>query len=231
MRVAAGNIGFALSYWLFADSYRFYRIQKRLFNAVFGCKTPIMEAPKHQSDAVVIQGFRHSGNSFVISNIVEADRGRLPMAWHRVWIMKVAIKKSLPIIVLIRQPRDVVASTVYRTSTRKDDPYAPFLIFPWAALLAWIGYYSWIKRFRHSVVIVPLDLVERDYQYCRQVVAERSGLRMNDSPSWKHRNQYGGDRWDLQLSPLSRMLLRKAETIYYLLLDMPSDARTDACTL
>lgn len=218
-RAAICNIGFALSYWLLPDSYRFYRIQKRLFNVLLGANTPILKVPCYESDGVVIQGFRHSGNTFVISNVAVDDQRRLPQAWHRIWTVKQAVTKGLPIVVLIRQPARVAESAVYRTAKNAVYPYTSYFIFPWAVLLAWIGYYRWVSRLRGAITIVPLDLVAGDYPAFRDMIADKMGVRMNETPDWSNLNRYPGDRWDLKLSPLSQLLLRKAEALYDMLVE------------
>jgi hypothetical protein len=214
VRIIAGNIGFAMSYWLFADSYWCYRIQKKLFNAVFGCKTPVLDGPAFERGQTIIQGFRHSGNSFVISNIVEEDQWRVPKGLHRIWIIKEAIKQGLPVITLIRSPQDVVASTVYRTANSCDDPYAPFFLCPSAVLIAWIGYYRYVERFLDNLSIIPLHLLEDNYSVCVRSIADVTGLRMNELPSWERLNRYGGKRWEVRVSPFSRLLLRYAKARY-----------------
>lgn len=223
LTTAAGNIGFAASYWIFPQSYRFYRIQKRLFNAAFRHGAPVVEEPQYSPDTVVIQGFRHSGNLFIESNVVTEDRYRIPNVRHRPWIVKSAVEHGLPVVMLIRHPKDVAASAVYRT-TNDHHPNQPFRIYPWAVLCAWIGYYRSVMRFRQSLHVLPLDLIASDYAACSRAIKDRTGVRMNADPNWDRVNRYSGDRWELHLSWLSQLLLRKAEAIYHLLVSCSVEA-------
>ena len=213
LATAMGNLGYAASYWLFPDSYRGYRIQKRLFNAVFRRDTPGIEPPRYAPDTVVIQGFRHSGNLFIESNVVAEDQYRVPQIRHRTWIIKGAVTRGLSVVVLVRRPREVAASTFYRT-TNHVVPDHPLRIFPWAVLCAWIGYHRSIMRFRRSLLVLPFELVANDYPACARVIEDRAGVRMNADPVQDRINRYSGERWELQLSWLSRALLRKAEALY-----------------
>ncbi|MFO1247726.1 MAG: hypothetical protein U1E93_05785 [Alphaproteobacteria bacterium] len=148
LTTAAGNIGYAASYWLFPGSYRIYRMQKRLFNMVFRRDAPVMDEPCYALDTVVIQGFRHSGNLFIESNVAVEDQYRIPQIRHRPWIIKGAVTRGLSVVVLIRHPREVAASTVYRT-TKHVVPDHPFQIYPWAVLCAWINdYHRCVIRLR-----------------------------------------------------------------------------------
>lgn len=216
LTMAAGNLGYAASFWIFPGSYRFYRTQKRLFNVVFRHDAPIIEEPRYAHDTVVIQGFRHSGNLFIESNVVREDQYRIPQIRHRPWIVKSAVKRGLPVVVLVRHPREVAASTVYRT-TELVHPEHPFRIFPWAVLCAWIGYHRAVMRFRQSLLVLPFELVANDYPACRRTIEERAGVRMNADPDFARINRYGGERWELGFSWLSKFLLRKAEATYNVL--------------
>lgn len=213
LTTAAGNVGYAASFWLFPASYRFYRIQKRLFNVVFRRDTLVIDEPRYAPDTVIIQGFRHSGNLFIESNVATEDQHRIPQIRHRPWIIKGAVTRGLSVVVLVRHPKDVAASTFYRT-TNHVVPDHPFRIFPWAVLCAWIGYHRSVIRFRQFLLVLPFELVANDYPACRRTIEDRASIRMNADPDWARVNRYSGERWELELSWLSQFLLRKAEATY-----------------
>lgn len=139
LQVFAGNVGFALSYWIFPNSYDLYRAQKRLFNRAFRCNAPVAAHQVVRPGDCVIQGFRHSGNSFLISNVVEEDRAGVPTDLHRIWMVQEAVKNEAVVIVLIRNPLEVALSTYFRTAA-DCTRHTPFQLFPWAVLAGWIGY-------------------------------------------------------------------------------------------
>ena len=213
---AAGNVGYAASFWLFPASYRVYRMQKQLFNAAFRRKTLVIEEPRFAAETVIIQGFRHSGNLFVESNVVAEDQHRIPPIRHRPWIVKNAVKRSLPVVVLVRHPMEVAATTFYRT-TKEVVPDHPVRLFPWAVLGAWIGYHRSIMRFRKFLLILPFELIANDYLAGVRMIEDRTRIRMQADPDYARANRYGGDRWEVQLSWLSQYQLRKAEALYGML--------------
>ena len=229
LTTAAGNIGYAASFWIFPGSYRIYRIQKRLFNVVFQRDTPVIGEPRYAANTVVIQGFRHSGNLFIESNVAAEDQHRIPQVRHRPWIIKAAVTRGLTVVVLVRHPGDVAASTFYRT-TEFVHPEHPFCIFPWAVLCAWIGYHRTVMRFRQSLVVLPFELVANDYPACRRTIEDRAGIRMNADPDFARINRYGGERWELELSWPSQFLLRKAEATYNLLVASSGQAGLPAAS-
>ena len=191
-------------------------MQKRLFNMVFRRDAPVIDESRYAIDTVVIQGFRHSGNLFIESNVAMEDQHRIPQIRHRPWIIQGAVTRGLSVVVLVRHPREVAASTVYRT-TKHVVPDHPFRIYPWAVLCAWIGYHRCLIRLRHALLVLPFEKIADDYPAYRRTIEGRTGIRMNADRDWARVNRYGGERWEMEFSWLSQFLLRRAEDIYGLL--------------
>lgn len=200
------DAGWVTSYGPLADRYSIYRSMKILGNRIFNKPEPIAEiANWHQLEAV-IDGFRHSGNSFIRGNLLAERREVIATRLHRPWLLKRAASLGLPVVVLIRDPLEVALSRHHRTLWRDQATYGlPNSVL--ATLLCWYFYYGHAWRLRGKITVLPFALLAADFQAARQVVEAATGPALSSEPSYEEQNRFEGPRPQARLSTLSRAVL------------------------
>lgn len=207
------NLVYATSQFPFGLWYRSYILQKRLSHALFG--TPIdniVPVLRRFDYALCIDGFFHSGNSFIESNIAEG-RARVLTHCHRAWAIRLSVRHNVPILVLIRQPQDVALSLYYR---RMADArvYGVNLIYPITVLFMWYCYHRTVLRYRKHLTIIPFPVLTEDYNRVVRIVARHDGIRLQPRPRYNGMNRFDGERPEVRFSWPSRFLLRRCAVLY-----------------
>jgi hypothetical protein len=204
------NLCFLLSHIFLVKSLRFYRFQKKIETQLFGrawWRDSIM-LPEHVSMSV--EGFRHSGNSYLVEHLAEDPRGCLAGS-HRIWSLSAACGKRLPVILLIREPYDCALS-LYRR--RRNGEHGGRELCFFVILASWFFYYRYAWKYRKQTCVVTLDEQVRNYQHVRGRIEVVLGLKMHDVPQSRKINAYDGRPFPVRLSFLSQFLLARAQTLY-----------------
>lgn len=196
------------SYILLGRSYQAYRIAKKVYWALFKRGIP-HRLPSYHKISVIVEGFAHSGNSFIRTNILPGYQTRTS-SFHRSWAVKRALKNKVPTIVLIRDPLEVAKSLHYRSMTDCRGPI-PISI----ALGCWIGYHIGIWGLRRHVLIITFPDIVSDYDKTRFSIESFAPIKMNVMPDYAGMNRHAGDRPPLRLGRLDSVLLRYAHRIYH----------------
>ncbi|MEW8656822.1 MAG: hypothetical protein AB2603_00740 [Candidatus Thiodiazotropha endolucinida] len=104
---------------------------------------------------IVIEGYPRSGNTFSVLAFQYAQKKEITIAHHLHAAAQViwAIKKSIPVVVLIRTPIEAVVSFVIRDEHVSIDE----------AIDEYIKFYESILPYKNDVVIGEFELVTNDY--------------------------------------------------------------------
>jgi hypothetical protein len=208
-----------LSYLVLSESYYFYRFARRAHYFLTGNKHP-RPLPDFRQMRAVVEGFSHSGNSFVRSNIgVDAP---IVTHFHRLWAVRRGIALNLPTILLIRRPLEVAESWYFRTS-RDGSAQVPI----WVTLMCWIAFYERAWRYRDSILVLSFSELTGDYERMRRRLWEFAALDVARIPRVDWMNQYEGPCPPIALSKIEKELLARADELYarYMRLDLREPAR------
>jgi hypothetical protein len=116
----------------------------------------------------VIEGYPRSGNTFATAAFGMAKSGPQPRVAHHTHAAAVviaAIRRGIPVLLLIRRPEDAVLSVAIRQ---------PDLSLR-AALRAYVGFYGPLLRYRDDLVVATFEDVVRDFGAVTRRVNERFG--------------------------------------------------------
>jgi len=104
---------------------------------------------------VVIEGFPRTGNTFAVVAFTQAQRRPVSIAHHvhLPSMVKRAVDRGVPCVVLIREPRETILSLVVRLpvlSVRQ-------------AVRSYLRFYEPLLPLRHRVVVASFEDVTRDF--------------------------------------------------------------------
>lgn len=118
---------------------------------------------------IVIEGFPRSGNTYAYAAFCLAQARPVDVAHHVHGTAQVslALRFGVPVMVLVREPRDAVTSLVVR------DPCVDVE----AALLQYLQFYQCMRAVRERVVVAPFDEVTNDFGAVIERVNTRFGSR------------------------------------------------------
>jgi hypothetical protein len=214
-----GLSGFVLSvtvcasYWMFPDNYRAYRLVRRAGNTLFRRQEDIQADPALPRDAVVIEGFRHSGNSFLVGNVAAQDVDRVRSHSHRAFALREAVDNSIPTVVMIRDPLDAALSLRHRSHSAHVMAWGvKFSAF--TALVCWLGYYRSAWKLRRGITFVHMEDMARDNRATFEQVSAATGLAFKNETSFATRHRFDGARPDQKLSWATRLVLAQARRLH-----------------
>jgi len=102
---------------------------------------------------LVIEGFPRSANTYARAAFLDANPGVVIASHlHSARSVRRAVRLDLPVIVLVRDPMDAVASLMVRDRR----------VHPWSALKAYERFYRTVVRFRDRVVVARFSDVTDD---------------------------------------------------------------------
>ncbi|HWA81766.1 MAG TPA: FxsA family protein, partial [Acetobacteraceae bacterium] len=154
-----------------------------------------------------IEGYTHSGSTFLRSNIRPELRERVISHIHLQWSLRRCVRRGIPTILLVRNPMQACASKHFRSAVRNG--YGT-TISMFSALAIWIIYHRRAWRYREHLNIIMFPELVRDYDAVRQRTEACSGVRMLERPTFDDRNEFVGERPPLRLSWISRVLAKIA---------------------
>ncbi len=211
--------GWVLSYALFPRSYRLYRAYKLFGNWLFGQQEAVLPKLDWTQVGVVIDGFRHSGNTFLTHNLQPAWRPRVASIVHRSWVLAGAARRGIPAFLLIRDPLEVAWSRRYRVAGGEAATYGVASSVS-ATLLCWYLYYGSAWHLRSHLVVLPFPMLAHDYPALRARVEARIGPAMAPSPSFEMQNRFEGPRPQEELSAFATWLLRRCQRRFALFIKL-----------
>jgi hypothetical protein len=196
-----------LGYAVFADFYLVYRLAKRAYQLV--CPTTFVVPPYPLNDIdLLIEGFCHSGNSFLRSNVAPVYHGRVSGHIHRSWALRTALDAGIPVAVLIRSPHDVAASMYYRGQVNGNP------ISYWAGLGCWYLYYRYAWKYRQQITILQFDQLIDEYDAIVTVLETMADVQFIRPPHKNEMNAFIGPRPPLHQSAVSRWLNSLTQALY-----------------
>ena len=109
-----------------------------------------------KSTEMVVEGFPRSGNSFVEAALIFSQKRELVLGHHTHTAAHVilAVKQSVPCLVLIRAPREAARSLIM---------LAPDTIDAKMALREYITFYETIEPFRYGFVIGEFNILTKSF--------------------------------------------------------------------
>ena len=109
----------------------------------------------NESSEIVIEGFPRSGNTFAVAALEWSQCRPLNIAHHLHSVSQIiwAFKHNIPVVVLIREPKDAVVSFVIR------EPY----LTPKLALRSYISFYTAILPLKNNLLIVTFEELTTDF--------------------------------------------------------------------
>ena len=119
------------------------------------------------STQLVVEGFPRCGNTFAVAAIELAQPGPVVISSH-VHVpaqVKLAVRRKLPTLVVIREPLDAVASLLVA---------APH-VRPESALLEFAHHYDELLEWRHGVVVATFEEVTSDMGRVIECINARFG--------------------------------------------------------
>jgi hypothetical protein len=127
---------------------------------------------------LVIEGFPRSGNTFLLSSIAHANPElRIASHLHSVAHVRVAIRKRIPVIVVLREPEDAVASELIRLQAGSEPTITRQL------LSRYERFYRGVREALPDVVLSPFPVTTTAPEKVVQAVADRTGLSLTAVPS------------------------------------------------
>lgn len=218
VRNALYNAGYLFNHLIFTRSYRWYRLTKALSAPLLGIPyfvaTPF-DPGRHLGS---IQAFRHSANSYARTLVSWPPSAAIHSHVHWIWGLTDTIESGTVPVVLIRNPRDVLLSTVRRPRGGPDT--SPFGLMPWVCLIAWYRYYLRVLRHLDRVCLVDFDKLTCPgcYDGVKADIEERAGLKLISRPDFAPVNPSVASVSPDRLSLLTRILLSECARLHARLL-------------
>ena len=127
----------------------------------------------NENTSLCLEGFQSSGNSFLnaLLNHLNPD---IQVAHHTHSLANVrqALKKSIPVVVLIRHPLEAVSSRISRFS---DNSLADQI------LKEYIDYYQYILKYQAAMIIIPFETLVGNLSTVVTTISERSNIPFDTS--------------------------------------------------
>jgi hypothetical protein len=218
------NAGIVSSYLFSARSYQQYRMMKLLSSKVVGLApfvSPGFQPCKHRMS---IQGFRHSGNSFLVTQVVSYSPDQIHSHSHRLWAVAQALDHDIVPVVLIRRPQEVLSSTLRRTHSGEYQNL-PYTLYRATLLITWYLYYRSLKRYRDKVCLVPFgDLIAPDgYATVRAKIQRCTGIMLCDKQNFVNVNRGPIPHATFRHGPVTMYLVSRCDRLYDKLVTYVSD--------
>lgn len=219
LRNALYNAGYLINHLLFPRSYSWYRLTKILSMPILGLRYFAAAAfipDLHQGS---VQGYRHSANSFARSLVTWPPSDNVHSHVHWIWGVTAAVESGIVPLVLIRNPEDVLTSTIRRT--RQGDYGTPYRLMPTVCLLAWYGYYAYLSRQLDRVCLVDFDEITCAFCYpqMRPAIESRTGLKLTSHPDFSPVNPSIPSEGPEHFSAMTRLLLTRCVRFRAMLLE------------
>lgn len=153
MRIFAINAAIVLSYFFFPHRLAVYLLFRQLANQVSLFSSVSFVPPDYDRAIIAVEGFRHSGNSYVATSLLVPSGGAVVSHNHRLWAVYQARRNRVPVVVLIRPCEQVVRSVIARRSASSG------VIWPGTIVTAWLLYYVPILCFGNERFVDLTDLI------------------------------------------------------------------------
>ncbi len=140
----------------------------------------------HDTD-IIIDGFPRSANSFAVSALTLAQHNKIKIAHHRHDPAQIiaAVKKNLPVLVLIRHPKDATVSLIIRNYSF-DYTYASIK----GVLKQYLQYYQKIIPYKDKIILANFETVTNNFNL---VISQINKRFKTDYQNFIH-NQENVDR-------------------------------------
>lgn len=145
-----------------------------LYFNIYGLKSKNKRLSVNTSTDLVIEGFPRSANTFAVAAF-ESHNVELNMAHHLHVPAQIirGVNLGKPCIVLIREPKAAVASTLIRQPELQAGQ----------ALASYIAFYEPLKTLKDDVVVATFEEVTENYA---QVISKVNEKFKTDFPSFEH---------------------------------------------
>jgi hypothetical protein len=129
-----------------------------------------------KSTDLVIEGFPRSGSTYLVSSLALANPDlHIASHLHSVAHIYSAIRKSIPVVMVLREPLEAVASEYLNKQGRNDPMGLPKLLYRYT------HFYSQALRYDKDMVISPFETTTRHPQLVARVLRDRFGMPIDPS--------------------------------------------------
>lgn len=123
-----------------------------------------------RSDEFFFDGYPRSGNTYVINlmrHVLDIDRTKYTSHLHAVAGLKIALRKKLRPVVIIRHPKDSIAS-YYFTRSSPEDPLNMQLLR--RLIHQYTSYYQYVYERRTSIKTIQFEyVVEHEQEFIKDI--------------------------------------------------------------
>ena len=202
--------------------------------------------------ALIVEGYPRCGNSFAFSTILKRSDPPLNIA-HHIHLpvqVKAGVELSLPVLVLVREPKDAIGSFVAlqlqagRLEGKFQDLSDADLIFRIReAARYYARFYERIIEIKQGFLLAPFELVVRDFSKVLETLNTCYGFSFNSIPISEREKKQVFSVGGYHLSPneernnhkariaalypdaVSQTLQQRTRNIYQMLLEHPAMIR------
>lgn len=206
-----GNFSMLASYFTFPRSYRVYIFFRRLANKTSIFSPAFIPDPDFENAIFVVEGFRHSGNTFLATCAKNHSKKIIISHNHRLWALSEAVRYGVPFVVLIRPCQEVIRSVAAR---RGAGNYLAFDLWPSTIALSWFFYYVYAIYFFEAKFVFLEDIIRSPKEVFVKLGRLVGGdVLFDEADSIRNQASYEGIA-ELDFSLVVRFLLEINEKLY-----------------
>ena len=188
---------------------------KLLSSSIVGLPPFVSHGFQPAQHRMSIQGFRHSGNSFLLTQVASYSPDQIHSHSHRVWAVAQAVNNNIVPVVLIRKPGEVLSSTLRRMYSGEYQNL-PYTLYHGTLLVTWYLYYRSLWRYRDRICLVPFsDLITSDrYHLIRERIRSSTGAVLCEIPRFVNMNRGPATRKAFTYGPVTMRLVARCDRLY-----------------
>lgn len=163
---------------LFSDNPKFYKIYFHLYRKHRGITPPFFSSDTE----LYFDGYPRSGNTF-LAKILKTNFPNIKTVHHlhKVAPIKIALKLSLPSLILIRNPSECISSNYLKHfSLTKKIPNSVDISLLKKMVDDYIRYYSYVKKVEEQVYIIQFRKLINDTELITKSIRDYLRIQISD---------------------------------------------------
>ncbi len=152
-----------------------------IYYRIYARKYPFNQMTVRHDTNICIEGFPRSANSYAVVAFKQANPDIRPA--HHLHVpaqIIAACRRNIPVITLIREPRDAVASFLIFQQSRNVDLYLKLYRF----------FYEVISPYKHNMLVASFETVIRDINQLIREVNRRFNANYNILEDPEHKQDH-----------------------------------------